>query len=280
MRSQFRAILASDFILAGSRLAFVVLIINGPWQTAIAATASVGIAQWLQFRYVRSITHAQIPWSSGNPNPDRRAIWETIRQFSPNSVFACVQGALAPWLIGFFANVEAVADLGALTRFAIVFSIIGSPINQIVGPGYARCQAKSRLIQLTIQIIGAFLLLSGGIVAVAAVFPRLFLTILGPGYGHLEAELFAVVCMQALSAANQLLWGLVMARGWVKYAWVQIPTAIICQVTALAFFDPSQISGVVFLAIAATIAQILIGTSLLIRGLADLSIPDETIEEN
>lgn len=267
MRSQFRAILTSDFILAISRLGFVGVIICWPFQIALAATATAAVSQWLQYQYVRRITTLQIPWTSGDPNPDRPRIWRTIRHFSPNSVFACIQGALAPWLIGFFANVHAIADLGALTRFAIVFSIIASPIHQIVGPGYARCQSKPRLIQLTFRIIGGFLVLNAGIVTASAIFPHAFLFILGSEYAHLESELFAVVCMQALSGVNQLAWSLSMARGWVSYAWVQIPISITIQLMAVPMLNLSTIEGVTSLMIAGLAGQLIVALVVLARGL-------------
>lgn len=61
----------------------------------------------------------------------------------PNCIFLCVQGQLSTWLISLFATSSEVADLGALSRIAILFAVIGGPVTQFVAPAFPGPRTKS-----------------------------------------------------------------------------------------------------------------------------------------
>jgi len=53
---------------------------------------------------------------------------KSIRQIYPNAAFTCVQGQLAVWLISAFATTSEVADFGALSRLALIFTAFNGPL--------------------------------------------------------------------------------------------------------------------------------------------------------
>jgi len=63
-----------------------------------------------------------------------------VRKQAPHSIYYCLQGQITVWLISIFGNADSVADVGALSRLAVVFSVLGALSSEIVFPAFARIQ--------------------------------------------------------------------------------------------------------------------------------------------
>ena len=124
---------------------------------------------------------------------DRKKIVKFIGKQMPNSVYFAVQGQLGIWLISIFGNTENIAELGALTRLGIIFSLITSILNEIVLPSFSRCQVAKTLFKRYMQVLSLYCLFSLVLVALAFFFPSQFLWILGGKYSHLDKEVLLLV---------------------------------------------------------------------------------------
>jgi O-antigen/teichoic acid export membrane protein len=76
---------------------------------------------------------------------DRKFISAKVKALAPNAIFFCIQGQLSIWLISLFGTTENIAEIGALGRLGILFTIINPIMNTIVSPSFARCQSKGIL---------------------------------------------------------------------------------------------------------------------------------------
>jgi O-antigen/teichoic acid export membrane protein len=217
-------------------------------------------------------------WAADNIEPqapvnreDRAAMLGIVKHQAPNGVFYCLQGQLTVWLISFFGNTQNIAEVGALGRLGMIFAIINAVMSSIVLPGFARLHSPALLRRRYFQIVGGFLLLGGGLVALAALFPELLLWVLGSKYAHLRNELLLMISMSALSALIAAMWSLNSTKAWIQYSWLNIPGVIVTQILLLAFVNISTVQGVLVFGILSLLPTFLLNSMLSFRGLAEVN---------
>ena len=168
-----------------------------------------------------------------------------IRQQAASAIFFCLQGQITVFLITIFGrHVHSVAEVGALGRLAMIYTVMANLIINIFAPAFARCQERRRLKWIYVGIVGAvagfsFLVLGG-----AALFPGQFLFVLGSKYEHLEYELLLMIGGAALNMLASSIWYLNASRAWITGAWLYIPLTIATQLLLIPFVDFSTVAGV------------------------------------
>jgi len=91
-------------------------------------------------------------------------------------------------------NADRVADVGALGRLAVVFSILGAVTSEILFPAFARVQSAQMVRRRYLQIVFAYAAISGLLIGVVALFPGQVLAVLGSRYSHLHTEGLLMRC--------------------------------------------------------------------------------------
>jgi len=209
---------------------------------AVAVSIAVLLLQYLMLhKYVISVVDLQAP---EDPD-DRKEIVRLTKHLAPNAVFYCLQGQITVFLISFFAHrASAVAEVGALGRLAMVFTVLSNLLTNIFVPAFARCQDRRRLKWLYLGIIGGVAAFSLVILAGAALFPKEFLFVLGNKYSHLEHELLLMVGAAVVSALTGTFWALNASKAWVSGSWLYIPLTIATQLLLIPFTDFSSVESV------------------------------------
>jgi hypothetical protein len=244
LRADVRQIQVIDFSTSTARL--VVLLSLGfvflNAGVAVSAGAGALLFQYLLLRhYAANVIDLQ---AKENPE-DRKAIMSLIRKQAPNAIFFCLQGQITIFLISFFARRPgAIAEVGALGRLGMIFTVLGSLMANIFAPAFARSREPRRLIWLYLAIVGAVSSLSLVIFAAAAFLPNEFLFVLGPKYSHLQHELLLMVGGAVLFLIASTMWSLNAARAWIGGSWLCIPMTIATQLALIPFTDFSSVSGV------------------------------------
>jgi hypothetical protein len=188
--------------------------------------------------------------AGAEPDPQmRREIISVVRQQSSHLIYYCLQAQLTVWLISIFGNADRVADVGALSRLAVVFSILGSLTNELVFPAFARIQVPAMLRRRYLQIVFGFSVLCGLMIAVVAIFPDQVLSVLGGQYKHLHAEGILMAVSTVLGAIAGLTWGLNAARAWIVPPMTYILVTIALQALLVKFVDFSTVRGVLYFSI-------------------------------
>lgn len=186
---------------------------------------------------------------------DVRLLARYVRETMPNALFACVQAQIGTVLLGMFGHTSTVADLGALSRIAVLFSVIGAPIFFLASPAFARAQDRRHLMRLAVLVLFTYSGLGALLLGAVAMAPEPFLWLLGPQYKGLERELLWVVLGQTLATMDTILWTLALARGWIRRAWLSIPLTLLAQAASLLVVQTETIAGVTGLVIAQTLAR-------------------------
>src|SRR6185436_16472202 len=100
----------------------------------------------LQYWMLRSYAARVVDLAASENAEDRVAMIGFIKNQAANAVFFCLQGQITVFLISVFGNQAAsVAEVGALGRLAMIFTVMGQVLTNIFVPAFARCQNKGQL---------------------------------------------------------------------------------------------------------------------------------------
>ena len=167
-----------------------------------------------------------------------------LKRQAPLTIFYCVQSQIITWLISVFGRSEQVADIGAVGRFAMIFTLVSSVVNGIVVPRFARCQDASVLRRRYWQAALGFALFAGTLVALSAMFPGALLWVLGSKYAHLTREVWLLMLSSALAGMFGTLTAMAFCKAWIVPAIVSIPAEIAVQTLLILTLDISTVRGV------------------------------------
>lgn len=255
LKSEIRQIQNQALVAALVKLAIVgiaVLVWFNVEIAIFAVVAGYAVQYWMLHRWSAKHLDAHAP-----SDPEMRTgILAVVRKQAPLTIYYCLQGQITVWLISVFGNADSVADVGALGRLAVVFSILGSLTSEILFPAFARIQNARMLRRRYLQIVLSFAALSAALVAVVAVFPGQVLAVLGSQYSHLQTEGILMAVSTVLGAIAGLTWGLNSSRAWIVSPVKFIPLTIALQVVLVYFLNLSTVRGVLVLSILSTVPSI------------------------
>jgi O-antigen/teichoic acid export membrane protein len=270
LRADVGKIQIFDFTAAAARLLVLIGLVFVFLNAGVAVAVASGVA-FLQYAMFRKYAAGVIDLDARENAEDRKEIFRLIKHLAANSVFYCFQGQITIFLISFFAHQStSVAEVGALGRLAMIFSILMNLLTNIFVPAFARCQNKQKLRWLYVAIVGGVAAFSVAIIFGAWVFPREFLFILGNKYSQLHRELLFMVGGAVLSNLTGTFWALNASKAWVAGAWLYIPLTIATQIALIPYTDFSTVSGVLIFNLLSAIPNLLLNLVLSYRGFRSL----------
>lgn len=253
MLGRYRKVQFVDFSTAAMRL--VCIVAAFAWLNALLGVIVGGLANWIQWYILRRRAPEDIELKS-RPNDvyHSRALGIMARVL-PNTLFFCFQGQITFVLLTLFGTTIGLADVAALGRFAALLAIFGTVFNNVLAPGFARCQAPQQLPTLYLLLVGVSVALLAPVMAIAWFFPRPLLWILGDAYSGLEYECFLAVTAACLYQLNSVMILLCSSRAWLKfYSHGNIPSILGAQAIAIAILDLTTVPGVLMFSIVTAIA--------------------------
>jgi O-antigen/teichoic acid export membrane protein len=240
------------------RLALIALLaalglLNAPLAVA-AGTVAFAAQFWLLERWVKP----QITWNAPPNQEFRKDIVSIAKRQAPLTIYFCLQSQIGIWLISIFGNVQHVAEVGAVGRIGMIFSILISTTSALVVPRFARCQDPARLRSRYAQILMGF----AGIVGLGTLFswclPAPLLWLLGPKYYQLGGLVWLAVLATGTGSLAGLLYSLNINKGWIPPARIVIPAEILTQLILCLIFDLSTVRGILLIGLLAPIVPSLI----------------------
>lgn len=266
LHSDIERIQKIDFTCAVFRLILVAALIyafaNAALAVAIAIAAFV-LQYFLLHRYAGKV----VDLNAAESPEDRREILRLIKSLAANVLFYCFQGQITVFLISFFGrHVASVAEVGALGRLAMIFTILMNMLTNVFVPAFARCHDKRTLRWFYLGTVGAVVVFSAVILAGAALFPDEFLFVLGNRYAHLHRELVLMVGVSVMSAVSATIWLLNASKAWVTGSWLYIPLTLATQVALIPFSDFSSVAGVLVFNMISIVPSLFLNLVLSFRG--------------
>ncbi len=208
----------------------------------VACLVNLGVAT-AYFIALRTHLQGHIATPSVPSGDHSQALRQHLWKQAPNSIYFVLSSQLAIWLIGIFGSAERLAEVGALSRLAALFTVIGSVTAALVMPYFARQDGPSELAAGFVSVNAFYALVLVLLVGLAHAFPATILWVLGGKYGALQTELVWMVVAATLSAWGGTLYSIGCARGWVLPVGLAISTGVLATAAAASAVDVSTVRG-------------------------------------
>lgn len=207
---------------------------------ALAANIAAALGMWLWLRRWLSMRLPGLPPASGE---FRRPLLELVRQQAPNSIYYCLSGQITIWLVAVLGTTQGVAEVGALGRIAVVFTIVGAVMAAIGQPHFARQRDPRRALATFVLLNLLFGAATLALALSAAAFPHHILWILGGSYQTLQQAVPWMVLAACLSAWSGAIYSIGSARGFLVPApWV-IGTGVLSVAACAIWLDVARPVG-------------------------------------
>jgi O-antigen/teichoic acid export membrane protein len=235
-------------------------VVTTPMVSAISSINTITMA-WQLWR-LNKWRHNILDENSSSNEKYKISLMYFIRRQAPLSVYYCFYGQISIFLLGIFGTTESIADIGALGRFSLFYSLLSSVMNNLIYPRFARVNDPKNLPLKYAQSVAFFLLLGSILPLFSVAFPNFLLMILGGNYYHLENELTLVLISSLLSNLSGVLWALNSARGWTMPAILSISYSFIVQIFLIYALDISSLHGVILLSLFTAMASIFVSVGI------------------
>lgn len=269
LRQQVRSM---QFLLFSGVLPRLILIglfaglglLNAPFTVAIGTIALAG-----QFWLLQHWVKPQIAWNAPPDSKYRKDILAIVKRQAPLTIYFCLQGQIGIWLISVFGNVQRVAEVGALGRIGMIFSIIISTTAALLIPRFARCQEPVRLRSYYTLILLGFsgIILLGTLIVWG--WPNSLLWLLGAKYVQMGNLVWLAVLGTGTYSFASLLYLLNSNKGWIPPAIISIPIEILTQLILCLTFDISSVRGILLIGV---FSPIVLGLTNLFFGIYKLNL--------
>jgi O-antigen/teichoic acid export membrane protein len=247
----YRAELAGGLarlLLAGAIVACALL---RAWLGVLSSAVASALVTWL----ARARAAPATPVPAGTPAPAsppavpsaapglgayRRKVLRYLLPTLPSALYFAIQGPLVVWLSAAFGSTRTIAEVGALGRIGLVMGLFSGLTGVVFLPRLARLH-DDRLYLMRYLQFGAFMLaIAAGLLAAAALFPGVFLFVLGPRYRGLHRELLLVVLSSGLALLDSYALGVNSARSWNRWQAPALVALFAVQALAIAWLPLSS----------------------------------------
>ncbi len=178
----------------------------------------------------------------------RKEVLKVVKRILPGAIYFSLSGQITIWIISLFGNTTSLAQLGALGRISVLFTIFSVLIGTLVVPRFSRLEDKKNiLIQFYTKILFASFLLMFFVAFIAYLFSNQILWILGNSYSNLNSELFINIMIACLSVLSGISFSLYSSRGWTVNPIIPLSKNIIIIVLCCYFLDLSTLTGALYL---------------------------------
>jgi O-antigen/teichoic acid export membrane protein len=215
---------------------------------ALVALVAVAIVQWWgNLRLRRLLRLFNLRGSTVDPNVAsqlHRAAGRTL----PGAVYYCLAAQLNVWLLAALGTTASVAQIGALSRLAMIFSVVSAVVSLIAMPRFARLPADwPRLAYFYAKVGIALIAFGAALVVVISTMPGRVLWLLGGQYESLENEVVILALSGALSLLATMFVGMNGSRGYFPPGYVHPLLGISHTVPLLLLIDVSTVHGVLLM---------------------------------
>jgi O-antigen/teichoic acid export membrane protein len=233
---------------------------------AVAAILVTAIALTVQGLLLRKQAIKILGEEVRENDADRRALVALIKKQAFTTIFFAYQGQITIWIISIFGSTEKIADVGALTRLAVVFGIVSSVLGGLVAPTFARCESLKRLGRLFAFALVSYLVAAGLLFFCSFTFPREVLWILGGKYMSLTHEVPLLVTSAIIGGLTGVIHTLSWSRGWVWHMWIIPFVTLLVQIIAVRFLPLNTVAGVLEFSIISAVPWLLVTSYMATRG--------------
>lgn len=258
---------AQKFDLLNACLRFLLLAaITSIFLNAITAVLITALTLTIQGLLLRRSVDKTLVTDAREEESDRKSLIGLMKKQAVATLFFAYQGQITIWIISIFGSTDKVADVGALTRLAILFSIISSVVTGLGAPTLARCTSLRQLVQLFAIELGVYCVFAASLFLLSVMFPEALLWILGGKYVSLTREVPLIVASAIIGGMITVVSTLALSRGWIWQTWAIPLLTIIVQLLSAQFLRLDTVAGVLWFGIFSSLPTALMTSYMITRG--------------
>ncbi|MFT6485349.1 MAG: O-antigen/teichoic acid export membrane protein [Bdellovibrionota bacterium] len=215
---------------------------------AALAILGAGVAQYIANVRLRRLSEKYASISGEESVQVKNELIGIVKRAMPTAIYFGLSGQISVWLISFFGTVESVAEIGALSRLSMVFSVVNSLFVLIVAPRFARLgNDKKSLAKRFLQIELVLVVLAFLVPTTVSLIPNQILWLLGEDYQGLNSELVLLGGTIGLSVLINGLAAMNSSRAFILNPLIHIPFNIIVLVATALVIDPTSTYNVLLI---------------------------------
>ena len=225
---------------------------------AYVAILAAGLPQIWTNKQLRKLS-AEYADDSKQPSTEiRKQVFTTVKRILPEAIYYCLSGQITIWLISIYGSTAAVAQVGALGRVAIIFTILNNLLSVLIIPRFARLPENARLLFTRyVQTLVVMILAAGLIITATWLASPQILLVLGPKYAGLPKELVLVVIGAGINFISGSCFFTCTSRGWVINPLISISISLSGILLGIFLLDISTLKGVLIFNIFVSIPTVL-----------------------
>jgi hypothetical protein len=256
LHAQYKRVQKQDLSTASVRFGLVGILAQTRINAILAASVGV-VINFIQALFLRRWARSIADPNAETRADDRKELVRLSRRSLPNTMFFCFQGQITILILTLFGSTSGIADITALGRLALLFSVFGVMFGNVLVPRFTRCQDRERLVHLYLILIGGTTLVLIPLCIAAAVFPNAFLWLLGSKYSGLGRECVWVISSGCISQIGAAMWALNSSKAWITLQSLAfIPMVLSSQIVAALLLDLHQFHNVVLFNLVTAVAPI------------------------
>lgn len=168
-----------------------------------------------------------------------------IRSNFLRTVYWSFEGQISILLCSLFATVENIAEIGALGRLAVYFSIFQAFILNYALPDLSKLQEKTAILRQSRKIMLMSAAVIVPILAWAVLHPDSLLWLLGARYYSLKPLLLYFLLASALGQLAAISYQICAAKAWIQLNRYYVQLALPLQLALVYLLDLSQLSQLI-----------------------------------
>lgn len=186
----------------------------------------------------------------------KTSILKLVRKLLPGAIYFSFSGQITIWLLSILGNSKSVAEIGALGRISMIFSLFNVLFSTLISPRFAKTNdGKKNIVNKFFLVQFFFILIFSILLLFSFFFSKKLLWILGGSYSHLKDELLLMILAGFLSLLAGFTYSLYTSRGWAIQPYIYLPINILAIVFGAFFFKIDSLIGVIQLSILTGIVQ-------------------------
>jgi O-antigen/teichoic acid export membrane protein len=206
------------------------------------------------------------------PEPDSdQQMGDAVKRFTypliPGVIYYAFRGQISLILLGIFGSTTSIANFGALGRLGQVLGLVGLLNGFVIQPYFARVPSRKSFIRKSSIVIGSYMLFALLLLGSAFVMPNVWLLIIGPNYSGLSTLLPLTFSIPILALFGDLLYVLLMSRGWTKGQNWTICLSVGVQIIFISLIVVNTTRDALILSLLSSISIVLVQATLLLKNI-------------
>ena len=217
------------------------LVYPSAWLFAVLSVATL-VIDW---RLVKRLGASLITRTAAVSREYRATMVGLFRPNILNSVFMAFQGQIALLLAALFGSASNVAELSAMGKIGVVFTILGSFVSAYLAPEVSKAVTPRGVLAKAALVIGLYLAAAAVVLGVAWLAPELVLWVLGPKYANVEGVLLLYLSVAMVGLLRAQVHALCISRGWVRGFFWYAPVVLAAQAYGIWRGELGTLRGIV-----------------------------------